>query len=128
MEHVITIGEKDFNLIKTGRDQAEQVIAVGKWLSQYGLPALQMLADEEGVIQVESGFELLGALIEHLTADALIDLFALVIGCTANFANKQFADDILIDAVELLYGSQPAFQKIIARFFSPTTSTTDTED
>jgi hypothetical protein len=128
MDHVITIAETEFNLIKTGRDQAEQVIAIGKWLSQYGLPALQMLADEDGTVNIDSGFELIGAIIELLTPDALIDLFALVVGCSGNFANKHFAIDILIEAVELLYGSQPAFQKIIARFFSPTTSTTDTEE
>ncbi len=128
MENVIVIADTKFDLIKTGRDQAEQVIAIGKWLAQYGLPALQLLAGEDGTVQVDNGFELIGALIEHLTTDALIDLYCLVIGCPATFANKHFSIDVLIDALELLYGSQPAFQKIISRFFSPTSSTTDTEE
>ncbi len=124
----VTIAEQEFNLIRTGRDQAEQVIHIGKWLSQYGLPALQTLADEEGTIQVNSGFELLGALVEHLSVDALIDLFALILGCSTKFANEHFDIAILIDATTIMYESQPSFQKVISRFFSPTTSTNDTEE
>lgn len=124
----VVIAEQEFSLIRTGREQAEQVIHIGKWLSQYGLPALQTLADEEGTIQVNSGFELLGALVEHLSVDALIDLFTLIIGCSTKFANEHFDIAILIDATTTMYESQPSFQKVISRFFSPTTSTNDTEE
>jgi hypothetical protein len=124
----VVIAEQEFGLIRTGREQAEQVIQIGKWLSQYGLPALQTLADEEGTIQVNSGFELLGALVENLSVDALIDLFTLIIGCSTKFANEHFDIAILIDATTTMYESQPSFQKVISRFFSPTTSTNDTEE
>lgn len=125
---IITVAEKEFNLLRTGRDQAEQVIHIGKWLSQYGLPALQTLADDEGTIQVNSGFELLGAIVDNLSVDALIDLFTLIIGCSTKFANENFDIAILIDAATIMYESQPSFQKVISRFFSPTTSTNDTEE
>lgn len=124
----IEVGGQEFQLVKTGRNQAEQVVLIGKWLSQYGLAALNELADEEGNIVIEGGIEMIGTIIEQLSADALIDLFSLIIGCPKSFAEKHFDIAILIDALMTVYESQASFQRVISRFFSPTTSTSDTEE
>ena len=122
------VGGQEFQLVKTGRDQAEQVVQIGQWLSLYGLAALQELADEEGNIQIDNGVEMIGTILGQLTADALIDLFSLIIGCPKSFAEKHFDIAILIDAVMFVYESQSSFQRVISRFFSQTTSTNDSEE
>lgn len=124
----IEVGGQDFELVKTGRNQAEQVVQIGQWLSLYGLAALQELADEEGNIKIENGVEMIGTILQQLSADALIDLFSLIIGCPKSFAEKHFDIAILIDALMLVYESQSSFQRVISRFFSPTTSTNDSEE
>lgn len=124
----IEVGGQEFNLVKTGRNQAEQVVQIGKWLSRYGLAALQELADEEGNVVIEDGIAMIGTIIGQLSADALIDLFSLIIGCPNSYAEKHFDIAILIEALMTVYESQPSFQKVISRFFSQTTSTSDTEE
>ena len=125
---VIEVGGQEFELVKTGRNQAEQVVQIGQWLSLYGLAALKELADEEGNIHIEDGIVMIGTILEQLSADALIDLFSLIIGCPKSFAEKHFDVGILLDAVMTVYESQAAFQRVISRFFSQTTSTNDSEE
>ena len=119
---VIEVGGKEFELVKTGREQAEQVIQLGKWINTYGLPAISQLTNEEGEITFSGGFELLGDIIDVLTADALIDLFVVVIGCPKNFANKHFDVSVLIDAIAMVYEKQPSIGRVLSRFFSPVSS------
>ena len=125
---VIEVGGQEFELVKTGRNQAEQVVQIGQWLSLYGLAALKELADEEGNIHIEDGIVMIGTILEQLSADALIDLFSLIIGCPKSFAEKHFDIGILLDAVMTVYESQAAFQRVISRFFSQTTSTNNSEE
>ena len=78
--NMLEVAGKEFDLVKTGRDQAEQVIQLGKWVNTYGVPALQGMMNDEGEISFSSGFDLLGDVLQTLTADALIDLYVFILG------------------------------------------------
>lgn len=125
---VVEVGGKEFTLVKTGREQAEQVILLGKWVNTHGVPALSQIMNEEGEISFENGFELLGDVIESLTADALIDLFIVTLGCTKTFANKHFDAAVLVESLMLVYEHQPSIGRIVSRFFSQTSSEESTEE
>ena len=125
---VFEVGGKEFELVKRGREQAEQVIQLGKWLNQYGLPAVQDMASEEGEVKFSSGFGMIGDIIEALSVDALIDLYVLALGCSAAFANKNFDISDLIDIIEAVYDTQPSIGKVISRFFSQDTSEESSEE
>lgn len=103
----------DFSVIKTGRDQASQALGMTRWLAKYGLKALQ----EDDKLNFEDGMIVLEVLTERLTVDAVIELFAVMLGCTKGFANKHFDISILLSTLVKVYESQPAFREIIARFF-----------
>ncbi len=124
----LEVAGKTFELVKVGREQAEQVIQLGKWINEYGVPALSGMMNEEGEISFTSGFDLLSDIIDKLTADALIDLFVLVFGCPKNFANKNFDIGVLVEGLTLVYDAQPSIGKVISRFFSAVTSEEDTEE
>ena len=128
MSAQVEVADKTFELVKTGREQAEQVVALGKWVNQYGLPALEGMMNEEGEVTFEGGLDLLQGIIGSLTADALIDLFVVILGCSKKFANENFDIAILIDAVFEVYDAQPSLGKVLSRFFSQTTSTENSEE
>ena len=128
MSAQVEVADKTFELVKTGREQAEQVVALGKWVNQYGLPALEGMMNEEGEVTFEGGLDLLQGIIGSLTADALIDLFVVILGCSKKFANENFDIAILIDAVFEVYDAQPSLGRVLSRFFSQTTSTENTEE
>ncbi len=124
----IEVAGKTFELVKTGRGQAEQVVALGKWMNQYGLPALEGMMNEEGEVAFEGGLDLLQEIIGVLTVDALIDLFVVILGCSKKFADENFDIAILIDAVIELYDAQPSLGKVLGRFFSQTTSIENSDE
>jgi hypothetical protein len=124
----LEVAGKSFDLVKTGRDQAEQVIQLGKWVNTYGVPALQGMMNDEGEISFSSAFDLLGDVLETLTADALVDLYVLVLGCSKQFANKHFDIGTLIEALALVYESQPSIGRVLSRFFSLVSSEESTEE
>lgn len=124
----IIVAGKEFELVKTGREQAEQVIQLGKWINEHGVPALQSMMNEDGEITFENGFVLLSDVLDKVTVDALIDLFSLALGCSKGFANKNFDVAILIDAIQQIYDSQPSIGKVISRFFSQDISEDITEE
>ena len=128
MSAQVEVAGRTFELVKTGRGQAEQVVALGKWVNQYGLPALEGMMNEEGEVTFEGGLDLLQGIIGSLTADALIDLFVVILGCSKKFANENFDIAILIDAVFEVYDAQPSLGKVLSRFFSQTTSTENLEE
>ncbi len=128
MSAQVEVAGRTFELVKTGRGQAEQVVALGKWVNQYGLPALEGMMNEEGEVTFEGGLDLLQGIIGSLTADALIDLFVVILGCSKKFANENFDIAILIDAVFEVYDAQPSLGKVLSRFFSQTTSTENSEE
>ena len=126
--NILEVSGKSFDLVKTGRDQAEQVIQLGKWVNTYGVPALQGMMDDEGEISFSSGFDLLGDVLQTLTADALIDLYVLILGCSKQFANKHFDIGTLIEALALVYDAQPSIGRVLSRFFSLVSSEETTEE
>ncbi len=128
MSAQVEVAGRTFELVKTGRGQAEQVVALGKWVNQYGLPALEGMMNEEGEVTFEGGLDLLQGIIGSLTADALLDLFVVILGCSKKFANENFDIAILIDAVFEVYDAQPSLGKVLSRFFSQTTSTENSEE
>jgi hypothetical protein len=125
---VVEIAGKQFELVKKGREQAEQVIQLGKWVNEYGVPALASMMNEEGEISFVSGFDLLGDILQNISVDALIDLYVVVIGCTKGFANKNFDIAVLIDTLAQVYDAQPSLGKVLSRFFSQGTSDEITEE
>jgi len=122
------VAEKEFELVKTGREQAEQVIQLGKWINEYGVPALQRMTNEEGEITFAGGFDLLSSILQSLTVDALIDLYILIFGCNKKFADQHFDIGTLIEALTVVYNAQPSIGKVISRFFSQATSENVTEE
>lgn len=128
MSTQIEVAGKTFELVKTGREQAEQVVSLGKWMNQYGLPALEGMMNEDGEVVFEGGLDLLQEVIESLTADALIDLFVVILGCTKKFADENFDIAVLIDAVIEVYEAQPSIGKVLSRFFSQTTSAENSDE
>ena len=124
----LEVAGKSFDLVKTGRDQAEQVIQLGKWVNLYGVPALQGMMNDEGEISFSGGFDLLGDVLKALTADALVDLYVLILGCSKTFANKHFDIGTLVEAIALVYDSQPSIGRVLSRFFSLVSSEETTEE
>lgn len=124
----ITVDGSTFELVKSGREQAEQVVSLGKWMNQYGLPALEGMMNEEGEVEFSGGLDLLQEIIGSLTADALIDLYIVVLGCSKKFANENFDIATLVDAVVEVYEAQPSIGKVLSRFFSQTTSVESSDE
>ena len=91
----ITVNEVEYELVKTGRAQAQQVAKFTGWLSRYGVKAAQSLQNTDesaGGIGVILGF------VENLNDDALIELFEIVIGCSREVAEVYFDVADLLDA------------------------------
>ncbi len=125
---IVEIAGKSFDLVKTGREQAEQVIQLGKWVNTHGVPALQGMMNDEGEISFSSGIDLLGDVLETLRADALVDLYKLLLGCSKTFANKHFDIGILVEALISVYDAQPSIGRVLNRFFSLVSSEETTEE
>lgn len=124
---VVVAGE-EFNVIKTGRDQASQVLAIAKWIKDHGADSLGSMANEEGEIKTEGGASFISNLVEGLTVDALIELYVIVLGCSKKFANEHFDIAVLIESLVLIYEEQPSFRRLFERFFSTSTLESDTEE
>lgn len=115
---VVVIDGKSYNLYKRGRDQAAQVVDLGRWINQYGIPAAMSLADEKGAIAFTDGIDLLGKVLNAVSVDALLSLFSTIVGCSDKVSEKYFDIGTLIDSVAYVYENQPALRKVIKRFFS----------
>lgn len=126
----IEVGNNKYPLVKKGRAQAEQVVSLTRWISKYGMEAFsQIQASAEEVQGKErSGIEFILAAIGSLNADAILDLFVVVTGCTPAEAEEYFDVAQLIDAVTLVYQKQPAIRRVVERFFSPQQSEESTEE
>lgn len=118
---------KEYELIKKGRAQADQVIDLGKWISAYGLPAASLLFDDQGNISFENGFDLISKVINVLDSDALIGLFSVIVGCSKKVSEKAFDAADLIDYTIYVYENQPSLKRVISRFFSEDSSDQDME-
>jgi hypothetical protein len=125
---VIEVAGKKFDVVKKGREQAVQVIDIAKWLKTYGIDSLDELANEEGEVQIDSGVDFISQVIESLSADALIDLYTILLGTSKKFADENFDIAVLVEAGIMVYENQPSFRRLIERFFSTSTSEETTEE
>ena len=66
------IGGKSYNVVKKGVAQARQVSALGGWLATYGTQAYRLIQDPS---VGSGGIEILGAILQHLDENALLELF-----------------------------------------------------
>lgn len=115
---VIEVGGKEYQVLKTGRAQAQQVLDLTKWIAKHGVPALEAMSEDGEDIQSENALVFVSALVEHLTVDALIDLFVVMVGCSYEDAEVYFDIATLIDVVIEVYNRQPSLRRLIERFFS----------
>jgi len=116
-EAKVLVGEKEYRVIKSGRAQAEQVVAVTRWISRHGTRALKVM-QSDGEAMSGSGIEFLGKFVEALDADALIGLFQALTGCSQEEAELYFDIATLVDVAFAVYEGQPSVRRLIDRFFS----------
>jgi hypothetical protein len=119
----VEVGESKYRVIKMGRAQAEQVLELTRWFSKHGMKAIREVQAENGNVNTDNGIEFLTTLLEHLTVDAVIDLFQAVTGCTKEEAEVYFDIATLVDVTIAIYEGQPAVKRLIERFFSQPSST-----
>lgn len=114
----IEVGEKTYDLNKKGRSQAEQISNLIRWLSKYGTDIAEEITNEDGDVSVPGNTqEIFSVLNGVVSADALIDLFVVVVGCSEKEADEHFDIIYLIDGVQALL-MQERYIKVINRFFS----------
>lgn len=120
----ITIGKKEYDIVKKGFEQARQIPRLLKWLTKYVIPAMDNLDGLEisESISTRDIFRLIGVLGDTLDDNALADLYILVIGCSQDEMAEYFDLNVLIDAVVCLWSSESVYREVISRFFSTTPS------
>lgn len=119
-ETVFEIGGQSYNVVKKGLAQAQQVSLLGGWLARYGTQAYRAVQDND---EKASGIEIVGVIMQHFDAEALVELFDLIFGCGLEVAREEFDIAILVDGVFSLYESSPSIKRVLSRFFSVTSST-----
>jgi len=130
---VFEIGGEKFDVVKKGFDQAQQVIEVARWLNKYGAQAAKVIQGQaespEGNEEAsQSGYAVIGRVIETIPPEALVELFALIFGCPVSFAMENFDISLLVDGMITVYDNQPAIKRITERFFSSNTSSGTTQE
>lgn len=114
-EPVIVVGDVEYNLVKTGRAQAQQVAELLGWLARYGTGSVRGLTEQQS--EARDGLGFIISFLGGLSADALLDLFRLLIGCPKEVAESYFDIAVLIDAATIVYNNQPSFKRVLDRFF-----------
>jgi hypothetical protein len=114
-----TESPKEYNLIKVGRPQAQQVIDLARWLSKYGSRIFNEVQSDTGQIKVSELVTKFGAILD---VDALIEGFIMVTGCTEEEANLEFDIGVFVEAVLEIIENNQSFRKVIERFFSESES------
>lgn len=109
-----------YEVAKTGRGQAEQIASFSRWLSKYAVPVFSGMAENEEERELGTQNYLVNIL-SNLSADALVELFSIVTGCSKKVADEHFEFGILIDSVLIFWDNQPGIQKLVNRFFSTPT-------
>lgn len=126
-QYFVTVGEKQYQVIKTGRAQASQVIALTKWINRHGVPSIKAI-QEKGVLDNAGGnVDFLLGILDVLTEDAVVDLFTVAVGCSPEESEIYFDVATLIDAVAAIYQGQPAIQRLVDRFFSQSVSEVESQ-
>lgn len=113
----VEVGEKKYAVIKIGRAQAEQVLLVTKWIAKHGIPAFQKARTDGKDFTSENAIAFISDIVEYLTADALIDLFTAMVGCSKEESELYFDISILVEVVIEVYNRQPAVRRLLDRFF-----------
>lgn len=120
LNETVEVGGKVYNLRKAGAEQAKQVSDLLNWLGNYGKNLATVFATDGNEDATEnlgqSTWELLAAIGQVATQEALIDLFVVTVGCSKSVANKHFSIGTLVDGIEVLL-SQEEYAKVINRFF-----------
>jgi hypothetical protein len=124
-KNIVVVNEKEYQVIKTGRAQAEQVVQLTRWISKHGVKAIKSMQSADGSVTFGDNTELLGKVADALTTDALIDLFQLLIGCSKEDAELFFDISVLVDVAVEVYNRQTAVRKLVGRFFSGINSGAD---
>lgn len=123
---VVTLAGKTYPLLKKGREQAAQVIDLGRWINQYGIPAAMSLANDKGELAFNDGLDMLGKIVNVVSVDALLSLFTTIVGCSDKVTEEYFDIGILVDSISYVYENQPVVTRLIKRFFSGASSAADT--
>jgi hypothetical protein len=120
MGSMIEVGGKEYQVVKTGRAQAEQVLGLSRWIARHGIVVLKKIRNDkkEIVIDEGQGIDFLVQIVENLSADALIDLFEVLVGCSKEDAEVYFDVATLIDVAITVYDEQPSVRRLAERFFS----------
>ena len=125
----IVVGNSEYPLVKKGRAQAEQVEELLQWLGRYGGKFFDEMTNEEGEVEISTSLPvLIGDIANIVTADALIELYVVVTGCTEEEAEEHFDVAQLIDVTVEVFEKQKSFKKVVNRFFSKRSSTNPMEE
>jgi len=124
----VTVGEKKYAVIKTGRAQAEQVLGLTRWIYQHGKKAMSGMTVDADDSADTTGIEFLGRLVSGLDTDALIDLFTVLIGCPREDSEVYFDVALLVDVVTEVYERNQSLRRLVERFFSSSNSKDNSED
>lgn len=116
--HNMVINGKPYALITTGRQQAIQVQGLTKWIARHGSSILTDLQNQEELGESDNGIQFILDLVGQLDADALIDFFQALSGCTTEEAELYFDAAVLIEAVIVVYENHPTVRRLFERFFS----------
>ena len=125
----VVIGEREFELIKTGRAQAVQVYRLGVWLKNYGSSVVAVFDRRGEEVQgTAQGLAFIGEILSTLTPDAMLDLFEVILGCDKDFSEENFDIAVLIDSGITIYNEDTSIRRLIDRFFFPASSISEPED
>lgn len=113
---VFEIGGEEYNVVKKGLAQAEQVANLGSWLSAN----LSEMRLPEGRDLVFTDY--LIALLGSLSGRSLVEVFSIVFGCPKKVASEEFDFGLLIEGFMALYAGQTSFKRLVDRFFSTSNS------
>lgn len=120
----IVVGNSEYPLVKKGRAQAEQIEDLLQWLGSYGGKFFDEMTNAEGEVEINTSIPLLIEDVSRVvTADALIELYIVVTGCTEEEAEEHFDVAQLIDVTIEVFEQQESFKKVVNRFFSKKSST-----
>ena len=118
MSYTVVVDEVTYELVKSGKAQADQVIAFTQWLSKYALPIFQKFSNPKADLGELSYLDLFSLILNDLNSEALVSLFAVLVGCSQKVAEKHFDIGILVDAASIVWENQPGLQRLVNRFFS----------
>lgn len=126
---MIVVGNSEYPLVKKGRAQAEQVEELLGWLGKHGGKLFDGLTNEDGEVELSTSIvTLIEDVANVITADALLELYEVVTGCTEEEAEEYFDIAQLIDVTVEVVEQQDSFKKVVDRFFSKRSSTPATEE